>query len=133
MENYQFTPSDIYIPPEPNSKEIAIYGHTKEVVYKRKTSNHLIITATVSHFLSTSCIRVRVEDEDSYVNAINVHMWGINHERYSDLFAQNYLESPELYSICVNFDKLCVPMVASEAQDVETIISLNQKESFVYE
>ena len=109
-------------PMDSTPKAVAIYGQTTEVVYKRETSNGLEIKATVCHYREFSSVMVRVTDEDSYVNAINMHIWGIDHKHYSDLLAQNYLESSDLQSICVHFDDLCIPLEDTEADEDDLIV-----------
>ena len=117
MENCQFTPGDIYITPEPTPEEVAIYGHTKEVVYKRETSNGLYINATVCHFRDLSSVEVKITDEDNenYANTFGVRIWGSGHERCSEHVVLNYLEDPELPTICTTFYDQCICIEDNEA------------------
>lgn len=130
MENHHTIPSDIYIPQEQAPEEILIYTHSREVVYKCESSNKLAVTATIRHFLGASDVKILIEDEDSCVHAINLYIAGTNHEHYSEYLVQDYLDGPELQSICANFEKLCIPKNAVEEHDLE-IISL--KENSIYE
>ena len=128
MENYQSTPSDIYIPQEQALEEVIIYGHTKEVVYKRETSNGLFINAIVCHHRDFSSVDVKITDEgdENYVNAFGVHIWGAGHERCSEQMALSYLDGPELPTVCAGFYSQCICTEEEnyEAQSDEFSLSL---------
>ena len=66
------------------------------------------VTVTIVNHEACSHVHIVVSDKTGFYNATNAHFDGYDHDDVSLEFADNYLYSYELKSICANFDDLCL-------------------------
>jgi hypothetical protein len=107
MSNYIPAPQNAQ-PSQGQNWEPIETGCTYETYRSYVTPTGHNVCVTIVNHETCSHVHIVVSDETGFYNASNAHFDGYDHDEVSLEFADNYLYSYELQSICANFDNLCL-------------------------